>query len=101
MFQNEFPLSNEFSFPNKLYSHCRTVVPCLKYILNFFCILDENYPLKCFFGSTGHVALDRNTGLGYLRQFHTLSGLLDRRAAQSNFYPNKCVPMQEAFLPIL
>ena len=51
-------------------------------------------PLKCFFGSEGHVALDRNQGLGYdtlllrmipgdllsafpHRQLHTLPDLLD------------------------
>ena len=55
-------------------------------------------PLKCLFGIKGHVALDRNLGLGYNtlllrlipadllsaclhRQFHTLPGLLDTRAA--------------------
>ena len=62
-------------------------------------------PLSCFFGSEGHVVLDRNTGPGYdtlllrlipgdllstcpHRQFHTLPGLLDsrRRAALSNPY---------------
>ena len=68
-------------------------------------------PLKCFFGSEGHVALDRNPGPqcdtlllrmipGYLlsafphRQFHTLPGLLDSRAALPNSYPNACMPMQ-------
>ena len=51
------------------------------------------YLLKCLFGSEGHVALNRNAGLGYNtlllrlipgdlsacphRQFHTLSSLLD------------------------
>ena len=61
--------------------------------------------------SEGHVALDRNPGLGYYtlllqlitgyilsayphRQFHTLPGLLDSRAALSNSYPNACVPIQ-------
>ena len=28
------------------------------------------------------------------RQFHTLPGLLDSRAAVSNSYPNACMPMQ-------
>ena len=68
-------------------------------------------PLSCFFGSEGHVALDRNPGSGYNtlllrmipgdllsacphRQFHTLPGILDSRAALSNPYPNACVPMQ-------
>ena len=66
---------------------------------------------SAFFGSTGHVALDRNPGPGYNtlllrmvpgdllsacphRQFHTLPGLLDSLAALSNSYPNPCVPMQ-------
>ena len=61
-------------------------------------------PLECFFGSEGHVALDRNPGPGYdtlllrlipgyllsacpHRQFHTLPGLLDSRAALPNSYP--------------
>ena len=60
-------------------------------------------PLYCFFGSEGHV--DRNPGPGYdalflrlipgdllgacpHRQFHTLPGLLDSRAALSNSYPD-------------
>ena len=68
-------------------------------------------PLKCFFGSKGHVALDRNPGPGYdtlllrmipgdllsafpHRQFHTLPGLLDSWAALPNSYPNACMPMQ-------
>ena len=68
-------------------------------------------PLKCFFGSIGHVALDRNPGPGYNtlllrmipwdllsafihRQFHTLPGLLDSWAALPNSYPNACMPMQ-------
>ena len=67
--------------------------------------------LWCFFGSKGHVALDRNPGPGYNtlllrmipgyllsacphRQFHTLRGLLDSRVALSNSYPNACVSMQ-------
>ena len=62
-------------------------------------------PLECFFDSEGHVALDRNPGTGYdtlllrmipgdllsafpHRQFHTLPGLLDSRAALPNSYPN-------------
>ena len=62
-------------------------------------------------GSKGHVALDRNPGPGYdtllfrmipgdllrafpHRQFHTLPGLLDSRAALPNSYPNACMPMQ-------
>ena len=62
-------------------------------------------PLECFFGIEGHVALDRNPGLGYnillllsipgdilsacpLRQFHTLPGLLDSQTSLSNFFPN-------------
>ena len=64
-----------------------------------------------FFGSEGHVALDRNPGPGYNtllwrmipgdllsafphRQFHTLPGLLDSWAALPNSNPNACVPMQ-------
>ena len=71
--------------------------------------------LYCFFSSEGHVALDRNQGVGYnallLRliagdllsacphiHFHTLPSLLDSSAAQSNSYPNACVPMQEGSL---
>ena len=59
--------------------------------------------LSCFFGSEGHVALDRNPGPGYdtlllrlipgdllsvcpHKQFHTLPGLLDSRVALSNSY---------------
>ena len=62
-------------------------------------------PLWCFFGIIGHIALDKNPGLGcnnlLMRliwgdilsawpqwQFHTLPGLLDSRAALSNSYPN-------------
>ena len=65
----------------------------------------------CFFGSEGHVALDRNPGPGYdtllfrmipgdllsafpHRQFHTLPGLLDSWAALPNSNPNTCMPMQ-------
>ena len=60
---------------------------------------------SAFFGSEGHVALDRNPGPGYdslllrlipgdllsacpHRQFHTLPGLLDSRAAVPNSYPS-------------
>ena len=66
---------------------------------------------SAFFGSEGHVALDRNPGPGYNtlllrmipgdllsvfphRQFHTLPGLLDSWAALPNSYPNACMPMQ-------
>ena len=69
------------------------------------------HPLWCFFGSEGHVALDRNPGPGYdtlllrmipgdllsacpHRQFHTLPGLLDSRAALPYSNPKACVPMQ-------
>ena len=71
------------------------------------CTLDLVWfnPLYCFFGSEGHVALDRNPGPGYdtlllrlipedllstctHRQFHTLPGLLDSRAALPNSYPS-------------
>ena len=62
-------------------------------------------PLYCFFGSKCHVALNRNPGPGYdtlllrlipgdllsacpLRQFPTLPGLLDSRAALPNSNPN-------------
>ena len=68
-------------------------------------------PLQCFFGSMGHVALDRNPGPGYdnlllrmipgdllsafpHRQFHTLPGLLESWAALPNSNPNSCVTMQ-------
>ena len=68
-------------------------------------------PLKCFFGSEGHVALDRNPGPGYdtlllrmipgdllsafpHRQYHTLPSLLDNWAALPNSNPNACVLMQ-------
>ena len=70
------------------------------------------HPLWWFFGIEGHVALDRNPGLSRLipgdllsacphRQFHTLPGLLDSRAAPSNPYPNSCVPSREAIFTIL
>ena len=66
---------------------------------------------SAFFGSEGHVALDRNPGPGYdtlllrlipgdllsacrHRQFHTLPGLLDSRAALSNSHPNALRAMQ-------
>ena len=68
-------------------------------------------PFKCFFGSEGHVALDRNPGPGYdtlllrlipgdylsactHRQFHTLPGLLDSWAALPNSYPSALRAMQ-------
>ena len=68
-------------------------------------------PLSCFFGSEGHVALDRNPRMGNKtlllrmipgdllsafphRQFHTLPGLLDSRAALPNSYPNALRAMQ-------
>ena len=68
-------------------------------------------PLKCFFGSEGHVALDRNLGTGYdtlllrmipgdllsafpHKQFHTLLDLLDIWAALPNSYPNALRAMQ-------
>ena len=67
--------------------------------------------LKCFFGSEGHVALDRNPGPGYdtlllrmipgdlysacpHRKFHTLPDLLDSRVALPNSYPNTLRAMQ-------
>ena len=66
---------------------------------------------SAFFGSEGHVALDRNPGPGYdilllrmipgdilsacpHRQFHTLPSLLDSWAALPNSNPNACMPMQ-------
>ena len=75
-------------------------------------------PLECFFTIEGHIALDRNLGLGYNtlllwlipvvllsafphRLFHTLPGLLDSRAALSNSYPNACVPRGRQFVPFL
>ena len=68
-------------------------------------------PLQCFFGSEGHVALDRNPGPEYdtlllrmipgdllsafhHRQFHTLTGLLASRAALPNSNPNALRAMQ-------
>ena len=68
-------------------------------------------PLLCFFGSEGHVALDRNPGTGYdilflrmipgdllsafpHRQFHTLPGLLDSWAALPNSNSNALCAMQ-------
>ena len=65
----------------------------------------------CFFSSKRHVALDRNRGPGYdtlllrlipgdllsaspHRQFHTLPGLLDSRAALPNSNPNALRAMQ-------
>ena len=64
-------------------------------------------PVKCFFGSEGHVELDRNLGLGYntllwrLIQGDLLSAcpnrqlhLLDSRATLSNSYPNALRAMQ-------
>ena len=67
--------------------------------------------IECFFGSKGHVALDRNPGPGYNtlllrltprdlssafphRQFHTLPGLLVSRAALPNSNPNALGAMQ-------
>ena len=66
---------------------------------------------RAFFGSEGHVALDRNPGLGYdtlllrlipgdilsacpHRQFHTLPSLLDNRATLPNYYPSALRVMQ-------
>ena len=66
---------------------------------------------SAFFGSEGHVALDRNPGTGYdtlllrmiprdlfsafpHRQFHTLPSLLDSWAALPNSYPNALRAMQ-------
>ena len=66
---------------------------------------------SAFFGSEGHVALDRNPGPGYdtlllrlipgdllsacpHRQFHTLPGLLDSRAALPDSNPNALRAMQ-------
>ena len=73
----------------------------------FVCLIHYS----AFFGSEGHVALDRNLGPGYdtlllqmipgdllsafpHRQFHTLPGLLDSWAALPNSNPNACMPMQ-------
>ena len=70
-----------------------------------------------FFGSEGHVALDRNPGPGYdtlllrmipgdllsafpHRQFHTFPGLLHSWAAQPNSNPNACMPIREAVCTI-
>ena len=75
--------------------------------------------IECFFGSESHVAPDRNPGPGYdtlllrlipgyllsacpHRQFHTLPGLLDSRAALPNSYPNALHAMQGGiFVPFL
>ena len=74
-------------------------------------LIDRLIHYNAFFGSKGHVALDRNPGSGYNtlllrmilrdlfsacphRQFHTLPSLLDSQAALSNSYPNACMPMQ-------
>ena len=70
-----------------------------------------------FLGSEGHVTLDRNPGPGYntvllqliqdllsacpLRQFHTLPGLLDHRAALSNSNHNVCMQCREVVCTIL
>ena len=68
-------------------------------------------PLWCFLGSEGHIALDRNPGPGYdtlflrlilgdllsacpHRQFHTLPGLLESRAALPKSNPNALRAMQ-------
>ena len=65
-------------------------------------------PLKCFFSSEGHVALDRDPGTGYdtlllrmipgdafpHRQFHTLPSLLDSWAALSSSNPSALRAMQ-------
>ena len=70
-----------------------------------------------FFCIKGHVALDKNLGLGYdtlllglipgdllsacpHRQIHTILALLDSRAALSNSHPNACVPSREALCTI-
>ena len=75
-------------------------------------------PLQCFFGSGGHVALDRNPGPGYdtlllriilgdllsacpHRQFHTLPGLLDSWAAPSDSYPNALRAKRRQSVPFL
>ena len=74
-------------------------------------ILFKGINSYCFFGSEGHVALDRNSGPGYdtlllrmitgdllsacpHRQFHTLPDLLDSRAALSDSYPSALRAMQ-------
>ena len=55
---------------------------------------------KCFFKS--HVALDRNLGPGYDTLLLRLipGDLLDSLVAQSNSYPNACVPSREAVCTI-
>ena len=70
---------------------------------------------SAFFGSEGHVALDRNPVPGYdtlllrmipedllsafpHRQFHTLPGLVDSSAALPNSHPIASMPMQEGRL---
>ena len=85
-------------------SPARTVMVCILPAIWF-------NPLWCFFGSEGHVALDRNPGSGYNtlplrmipgyllsafthRQFHTLTGLLDSWAALPNSKPNALRVMQ-------
>ena len=78
------------------------------------CLQDVDWlinPLYCFFGSEGHVALDRNRGPGYNTlnlwmipgdllsacphsQFHTLPGLLDSQFALPKSYPKALCAMQ-------
>ena len=89
---------------------CLLYMEHLVQLPNWFSLVWFN-PLQCFFGSEGHVALDRNSGPGYdtlllrliagdllsafpHRQFHTLPGFLDSRAALPNSYPNALGAMQ-------
>ena len=92
----------------------------LSYVRNTHMYLNEDQSVfvfyglihySAFFGSEGHVALDRNPGTGYdtlllrmipgdllsafpHRQFHTLPGHLDSWAALPNTYPNALRAMQ-------
>ena len=50
---------------------------------------------SAFFGIEGHVERDLSSACPH-RQFHTLPGLLDSRAALSNSYPNACVQCRKA-----
>ena len=77
----------------------------------YFSMIDLLIHFSAFFGSEGHVALDRNTGPGYdslflrlvpgfllsacpIRHFHALPGLKDSRVALPTSYPNALRAMQ-------
>ena len=96
---------------HNLHCHIVQTVFDLSFCFQLIMLNIKFNPLKCFFGSEGHVALDRNPGPGYdtlllrmipgdllsafpHRQFHKLPGLLDSWAALPNSNPNACMPMQ-------